>query len=185
MSLDVPGGPGIPRHPTQNRLIFYGHLCTNLLSSHCPDALTKGLTRQVFEMLKYISNSQLYATYTLNCQSQGTHPTGVCTVGQVQRSATHAIRHHQNSLVPNLCYQGIYLLNPTLRIFSNSRERAGNRAVVDRISKEAKKGQTRGVALCRNLFTHISLITIKTNNQSTRQTELRIRILNSISMLIA
>ena len=50
-------------------------------------------------------------------------------------------------------------------------ESAGNRAVVDRRSKEAKKGQTRGVALCRNLFTLISLIIIKTNNQSTRQTD--------------
>ena len=111
--------------------------------------------------MKYISNSQLYATYTPNCQSQDTHPPGVCTVGQVQRSDTHAILHHRNSLVPNLCCQGIYLLNPTLRIFSNSRENAGNRAVVDRRSKEAKKGQTRGVALCRNLFTLISLIIIK------------------------
>ena len=131
-------------------------------------------------LLKYISNSQLYATYTLNCPSQGTHPPGVCTVGQMQRSATHAIRHHHNSLVPNLYCQEIYLLTPTLRIFSNSTESAGNRAVVDRRSKEAKKGQTRGVALCRNLFTLISLITIKTNNQSTRQTEHRIRILNTL-----
>ena len=111
--------------------------------------------------MKYISNSQLYATYTLNCPSQGTHPPGVCTVSQMQRSATHAIRHHHNSLVPNLYCQEIYLLTPTLRIFSNSTESAGNRAVVDRRSKEAKKGQTRGVALCRNLFTLISLITIK------------------------
>ena len=129
--------------------------------------------------MKYISNSQLYATYTLNCPSQGTHTPGVHTVGQVQRSATHAIRHRQNSLSsPTYIARGLYHLTPTLRIFSNSTESAGNRAVVDRRSKEAKKGQTRGVALCRNLFTLISLIINKTNNQSTRQTEHRIRILN-------
>ena len=88
--------------------------------------------RRTTQLLKYISNSQLYATYALNCQSQVTHPPGVCKVGQVHRSATHAIRHHHNPC-PQLMLPGYIPLDPNLRIFSNSAERAGNRAVVDRI----------------------------------------------------